>query len=159
MFAITSLQSIFVTRVTKSLQEGVLHGFFSVLGIAEDRHSHTKHPSLIHQCFKRATGLRGGRDPRTANRLPPASPVLAVVCSRYSTGLSLKWIQRTGQHEGHAPRGVPFAARPVLRDNVTDSGSTPERNEGIPRVLWPTGGEAGCGFRSSAFKNSSTRST
>src|SRR5215469_13751273 len=65
----------------------------------------------------------------------------------------------TGHHEGHAPRGVPFAARPVLRDNVTDSGSTPERNEGIPRVLWPTGGEAGCGFRSSAFKNSSTRST
>ena len=28
---------------------------------------------------------------------------------------------------------------------------------GIDGALWPTGGEAGCGFLLSAFKNSSTR--
>ena len=45
-----------LTQLTKGLHEGVPHGFFGVLGIAEDRHSHTKHPSPMppHQCFKRA---------------------------------------------------------------------------------------------------------
>ncbi|HEX2664466.1 MAG TPA: hypothetical protein VHM93_16650 [Candidatus Acidoferrum sp.] len=42
--------------MTESLQERVLHGFFGVLGIAQDRKRHAKHSSLVppHQRFKRA---------------------------------------------------------------------------------------------------------
>src|SRR5207244_3236393 len=58
-------------------------------------------------------------------------------------------------------RGAPFAARRFTctdgqRDRFAQYSQAKPRR---PRVLWPTGGEAGCGSSFSAFKNYSTRST
>ena len=46
--------------MAEGLQERVLHGFFGVLGVGEDRQRHTEHPSLMpaHQRFKGAAVSR-----------------------------------------------------------------------------------------------------
>lgn len=117
--------------MTESLQERVLHGFFGVLGIAQDRKRHAKHSSLVppHQRFKRAPVSRQTRSTdckSSSSRIACLRGSQLCMLTRFDRAFAEKDSTTRTPIKGLRRRGALCRATPpVPTANVTDSGSTP----------------------------------